>query len=80
MKFLLICLLGTTTLATAADVPKDLSNVRGFNYMSASTRTHSEHWLKYNPAETERDLGFAQRLNLNQVRIFTAYEDRKSVV
>ena len=74
MKFLLVCLLGMTPLATAADVPKDLSNVRGFNYMSGSTRTHSEHWLKYNPAETERDLGYAQRLNLNQVRIFTAYD------
>jgi hypothetical protein len=51
-------------------VPKDLSGVRGFNYMSAPTTGHAEHWLQYNPAETERDFDYARRLQLNQCRVF----------
>jgi hypothetical protein len=54
-------------------VPTDLSGVRGFNYQSAPTTGHAEHWLKYNAAETERDLDFARRLQLNQMRIFIPY-------
>lgn len=27
-------------------VPKDLSGVRGFNYQSAPTTGHTEHWLQ----------------------------------
>ena len=55
-------------------IPKDLSGVRGFNYMSAETRTHTEHWQKYDPAITERDLDYAKRLNLNQARVFLSYQ------
>jgi hypothetical protein len=55
-------------------IPKDLSGVRGANYMSASTRSHTEHWQKYNPAETERDLDYAKRLNLNQLRVFLSHQ------
>jgi hypothetical protein len=54
-------------------VPKDLSGVRGFNYQSAPTIGHAEHWLQYSAAETERDLDFAKRLQLNQVRVFIPY-------
>jgi hypothetical protein len=54
-------------------VPKDLSNVRGFNYQSAETIGHVEHWLQYDPAITERDLDYAKRLQLNQVRVFVPY-------
>lgn len=54
-------------------VPRDLSGVRGFNYQSAPTTGHTEHWLQYNPAETERDFDFARRLQLNQVRVFIPY-------
>jgi hypothetical protein len=54
-------------------VPKDLSGVRGFNYQSAPTIGHTEHWLKYSVAETERDLDFAGRLQLNQMRVFVPY-------
>jgi hypothetical protein len=55
-------------------IPKNLSGVRGFNYMSAGTKTHTEHWQKYDPAETERDLDYARRLNLNQARVFISYQ------
>ena len=54
-------------------VPKDLSGVRGFNYQSAPTTGHAEHWLQYSAAETERDFDFAKRLQLNQVRVFIPY-------
>ena len=51
-------------------IPKDLSGTRGFNYQSAPTVGHTEHWLQYSAAETERDLDYAKRLQLNQVRVF----------
>lgn len=54
-------------------IPKDLSAVRGFNYQSAPTTGHTEHWLQYSAAETERDFDFAKRLQLNQVRVFVPY-------
>lgn len=54
-------------------IPNDLSGVRGFNYQSAPTTGHAEHWLKYSAAETERDFDFAKRLQLNQVRVFVPY-------
>jgi hypothetical protein len=77
MKWILIAFFAITTcLAAQAQrrVPKDLSDVRGFNYMSAGTATHTEHWQKYNPAETERDFDYAKRLNLNQARVFITYQ------
>lgn len=60
--------------ARAADrkIP-DSSKIRGFNYQSAPTLGHTEHWLLYDPAETERDMDFARRLNLNQARVFLSY-------
>ena len=54
-------------------VPTDLSGVRGANYQSAETIGHVEHWLQYNPEITERDLDYAKRLQLNQVRVFVPY-------
>ncbi|MBN1401894.1 MAG: hypothetical protein JXA74_13720 [Anaerolineae bacterium] len=55
-------------------VPKDLSGVRGFNYQSAATPHHTEHWLHYNPAHTDFELDLAVRLNLNQVRVFITHD------
>jgi hypothetical protein len=60
--------------ASAAAVPKDLSKVRGANYRSARAKDTTDHWLHYDPAETERDLDYALRLNLNQLRVFISYE------
>jgi len=51
----------------------DVSKIRGFNYESAPTIGHNEMWLQYDPAETERDMDYAKRLNLNQVRVFLGY-------
>jgi len=71
-------ILAGAVLAAGRNVPKDLSNVRGFNYtaanVAASPRHHIDHWLSYSPATTEFDLDLAKRLNLNQVRVFLAYD------
>src|SRR5450756_765080 len=73
MQHILILAAGLAIFAANApaqerNIPKDLSKVRGFNYQSAPTIRHAEHWLDYDPAETERDMDYARRLNLNQVR------------
>lgn len=60
-------------LAAQRHIPTDLSGVRGFNYQSAESIGHTEHWLQYDPAVTERDLDYAKRLQLNQVRVFVPY-------
>jgi hypothetical protein len=54
-------------------VPKDLSGVRGCNYVASHATGHPDHWLRYDPAETEREMDFAVRLKLNQVRVFVPY-------
>jgi endo-1,4-beta-mannosidase len=54
-------------------LPKDLSNIRGFNYTAATAKGHPEMWLGYLPEETEREMDMARKLNLNQVRVFVPY-------
>lgn len=46
--------------------------IRGANYCSTRGH-HDEHWLGYDPAETERDLDYASKLQINQVRVFLGY-------
>jgi hypothetical protein len=57
-------------LAAQRRVPRDLSGARGFDYMAASASNHTEHFIHYDPQETKRDLDYAARLHLNQVRVF----------
>lgn len=68
-------LIGALSLSLSAQrrMPKDLSGVRGFNYQSAESIGHAEHWFQYNPAITDRDLDYAKRLQLNEVRVFVPY-------
>jgi hypothetical protein len=68
-----LAIFGAFAPAQQRNIPKDVSTIRGFNYESAPTIGHNEHWLLYDPAETERDMDYAKRLNLNQVRIFLGY-------
>src|SRR3984957_16636790 len=61
----------------------DLTSVRGFNYTTSLDESigpggHSGLWLKYDASQVERDLANAQRLNLNQVRVFIAYSAWKA--
>ena len=69
----LLIVAATLPMAARRRVPEDLSGVRGFNYQSAETIGHAEFWLQYNPSVSERDLDYAARLQLNQVRVFIPY-------
>jgi hypothetical protein len=53
--------------------PADLSTIRGANYRAAGAANTTDYWLHYSPAETERDLTYADRLKLNQLRVFVNY-------
>lgn len=58
-------------------IPKDLSDIRGFNYTPANAvppRHHTDTWVKYDKAVIEHDLDLAKRLDLNQVRVFVPYQ------
>jgi hypothetical protein len=68
-----LVLLGGAPVSAQRRTPKDLSTIRGFNYQSAPTTGHAQHWLQYSAAETERDLDFAQRLQLNQARVLIPF-------
>jgi hypothetical protein len=78
MRVLIALTLGliftSSTLFAQRRIPKDLSGVRGSNYRAIFAKDTLDYWLNYNPAETERDLDYAKRLNLNQVRVFIAYD------
>lgn len=50
----------------------DYSAIRGANYC-ASEGHHLEHWLHYDPREAERDLDYAKKIGINQVRVFLSY-------
>lgn len=70
---MLLVVIFALPLAAQRRVPKDLSGVRGFNYESAEVRGNVDQWLQYNPAVIERDLDYAKRLQLNQVRVWVTY-------
>ncbi|MCY2954435.1 MAG: hypothetical protein NTU53_21095 [Planctomycetota bacterium] len=55
---------------TAKLTPADLSTIRGANYRGAAAADTTDYWRSYNAAETERDLTYAVRLKLNQLRVF----------
>jgi hypothetical protein len=60
---------------TASDtnfLTMDYSTIRGANYCAAGGH-HLEHWLHYNPREDERDLDYAKKIGINQVRVFLSY-------
>src|SRR3954465_2382770 len=50
--------------------PADLSTIRGANYRGAGAADTTDYWRHYSAAETERDLSYADRLKLNQLRVF----------
>jgi hypothetical protein len=58
--------------------PADLSTIRGANYCYAEYGGHSGMWSNYSASITERDLGYAQRLGINQIRCFLSYASYQS--
>ena len=63
---------GVTSVAAKATA-SDLSTIRGANYRGAGATNTTDYWLHYNASETERDLTYAGRLKLNQLRVFVNY-------
>ncbi|HXR08661.1 MAG TPA: hypothetical protein VN765_15095, partial [Candidatus Acidoferrum sp.] len=61
------------TTVTANLTPKDLSAIRGANYRGTGATDTTDYWRHYNASETERDLTYADRLKLNQLRVFVNY-------
>jgi hypothetical protein len=59
----IMCLLRVTPARGA--VPKDLSNLRGFNYVPASVECE-QIYLQNDDGEVNRDFDYAQSLNLNR--------------
>jgi hypothetical protein len=77
IPFLVLALTGCVRppaagVATVAAKPAafDLSTIRGANYRGAAATNTTDYWRHYNAAETERDLTYADRLKLNQLRVF----------
>ena len=68
----LICVSVCAARASTEIRPFDCANVRGANYCAAGGH-HLEHWLHYDPKETERDLDYARKIDINQVRVFLSY-------
>ena len=67
---------GTTAPGPSADArltPADLSTLRGANYRGSGAADTTDYWRHYSAAETERDLTYADRLQLNQLRVFVNY-------
>ncbi len=54
-------------------IPKDFAKIRGANYRAAGAADTTDFWRNYSAAETERDLSYADRLKLNQLRVFVNY-------
>jgi hypothetical protein len=55
----------------AADAPfGDFSWMHGVNYTPSYAATDVETWLKYDPEVIDRELGYAERIGVNCVRVF----------
>jgi hypothetical protein len=57
----------------ASRFAKDYSNVRGFNYTASHARGYAAQWQQYSHDVVDREMGYAQKLNLNLARVFLAY-------
>ncbi len=53
--------------------PTDFAKIRGANYRGVSAADTTDYWRHYDPVETERDLGYSDKLKLNQLRVFVNY-------
>ena len=54
--------------------PVDTSTIRGANYCYAEFGNHAGMWDNYSPEITERDLNYARKLGINQIRCFITYQ------
>ena len=66
------CLL-LSGLLWAAEGVDDFSGMRGANYVPSYARNDVQIWMDYDPAVIDRELGYAERLRLNTVRVFLQF-------
>jgi hypothetical protein len=64
---LLSLILLTASCVRAAD---DFSGMRGANYVPSYARNDIQTWMDYDSQIIDRELGYAERLKLNTVRVF----------
>lgn len=58
------------TPGATAGVTNDFSWVRGANYVPSYARNDVQTWMDFDAAVIDRDLGYAEKLKLNMVRVF----------
>lgn len=51
----------------------DFSWIRGANYVPSAASTSVAAWKNYDPERIDRELGYAERLRLNSLRVFLQY-------
>lgn len=51
----------------------DYSQIRGFNYTQSNCWNDADFWEHYDHEIVDREMGYAERLNLNSARIFFTY-------
>ena len=66
------CTLRADSATDTNALSPDYSVIRGANYCAAEGH-HLEHWLNYDSKETARDLDYAKKININQIRVFLSY-------
>ena len=70
----LTCLLAMfPVVAHGADAATDFSDMRGANYVPSYARNDVQIWMDYDRSVIDRELGYAERLKLNTVRVFLQY-------
>jgi hypothetical protein len=60
------------------DMVHRVESIRGVNYVPSNAVNPTQMWQEFDPATIDRELGFAQALGLNSLRVFiqyVAYED-----
>ena len=63
-------LLSSATLTAQSIHFQDLSTMRGANYVPSYAKNDVAIWLDFDAAVIDRELGYAERLRLNTVRVF----------
>jgi len=67
---LLIAALLLLPLAALRAADDDLSWMRGANYVPSYAKNDVQTWMEYDSKIVDRELGYAERLKLNTVRVF----------
>jgi hypothetical protein len=69
----LACLAALFPAALRGAAADDFAGMRGANYVPSYARNDVQIWMDYDPAVIDRELGYAERLKLNTVRVFLQY-------